>query len=278
MTTIIQFLVMWFVIVAVPQKDVPSRVVASTKEWKITAGEFQQIIASFPPDARQRFSVAANRRNLLNEVIRIWVLSADAKKNGIAVGTTYQARRDYYVEYARQLGTRITDDRLRAYYKQHTADYERVRLSHILILNGGSPVIPPGVDPKKVRLPYDAAYKKAQEIRAKLLKGAKFEDLAKQYSEDPGAAANGGDFGTIARGQIDRDMEAVAFRLKVGEFSEVVGSIYGFHVLRVTEKKVLSFEELKDQIRQKLTADTVNSDIEPKIKAAAVKVDETYFR
>jgi len=278
MTTIIQFLVMWLVIAGVPQKEVPSRVIASTKEWKITAGEFQQILASFPPDARPRFSVAANRRNLLNEVIRIWVLSTEAGKNGITVGSTYQARRDYYVGYAQQLGARITDDRLRAYYKEHSADYETVRLSHILILNGGSPVIPSGVDPQKARLPYDAAFKKAQEIRAKLLKGMKFEDLAKQYSEDPVSGPHGGESGTIARGQIDKTLEADAFGLKVGEFSEVVGSIYGFHILRITEKKVLSFEELKDQLRQKLTADAVNSDIEPKVKTAAVRVDETYFQ
>jgi PPIC-type PPIASE domain len=274
----IQCLLIWSVLVAVPQRDVPSRVIASTKEWKITAGEFQQILATFPQDARQRFSIAANRRNLMNEVIRIWVLSTEARKNGTSVGTTYQARRDYYVQYAQQLGTRITDDRLRGYYKQHLADYERVRLSHILILNGGSPIIPPNIDPKKARLPYDAAFKKAQEIRAMLAKGAKFEDLAKQYSEDPTSAAHSGEFGTIARGQIDKNLEAVAFRLKAGEFSEVVGSIYGFHILRVTEKKVPSFEELKDQIRQKLTADAINADIEPKVKAAGVTVDEAYFR
>jgi len=277
MTTIIQFMLVWFVFLGVPQKEVPSRVIASTRDWKLTAGEFQQILDSFPPDARQRFSVAANRRNLLNEVIRIWVLSTEARKKGITVGTTYQARRDYYVQYAQQLGMRITDDGLRGYYKQHIADHERVRLSHILILNGGSPVIPPNVDPKKARLPYDAAFKKAQEIRAMLVKGAKFEDLAKQYSEDPTSAPHGGEFGTIARGQIDKNLEAVAFRLKAGEFSEVVGSIYGFHILRVTEKKVLSFEELKEQIRQKLTADAVNADIDPKVKAAQVSVDETYF-
>src|SRR5437762_3367440 len=111
-TAIIQFLAMWFAVVPVPQTGAATRVIASTKEWKITAADFQQILASFPADSRQRFSVAANRRNLLNEVIRIWVLSTEAMKKGIAVGTTYEARRDYYVEYARQLGARITEETL----------------------------------------------------------------------------------------------------------------------------------------------------------------------
>src|SRR5438552_15103398 len=119
---IIQFLAMWFAVIPVPQRSTAARVIASTKEWKITAGDFQQILASFPPDSRQRFSVAANRRNLLNELIRIWVLSTEARKNGIAVGTTYQARRDYYVQYAQQVGAHIGDDRVRTYYKEHMAE------------------------------------------------------------------------------------------------------------------------------------------------------------
>jgi parvulin-like peptidyl-prolyl isomerase len=88
----------------------------------------------------------------------------------------------------------------------------------------------------------------------------------------------GGEFGMIARGQIDRPLESAAFGLQVGKVSEVVGSIYGFHILRVTEKKVLPFEELKEDIRQKLTADAVNADITPRVKAAAVKIDESYFQ
>jgi hypothetical protein len=274
----IQLMLLWFVVAPVQQRVANTRVIASTKEWKITANEFQQILASLPPDSRQRFSVAANRRNLLDEVIRIWVLSTDAKNNGIPVGTTYHERRDYYARYGQQLGARIPDEKMRAYYQQHIGEYERVHLSHILILNGGSPVVPPNVDAKTVRrLPYDQAFKKAQDIRSKLQQGAKFEDVAKQYSEDPTSGPKGGEIGLVGKGQMAKELETAAFNLKVGEVSEVVGSIFGFHILRITEKKTLSFEELKDQIRQKMTADAVNAEIEPKVKAAGVTVDESYF-
>ncbi len=268
----------WAVVAAAPQTTADTRVIASTSEWKITAGEFQQILASFPADSRERFSVAANRRNLLNEVIRIWVLSNGARKKGIAVGTTYPERRDYYVQYAQQLAARITDGLLRTYYDQHVAEYERVHLYHILVLNGGSPIIPPNIDPKTPRLPYEQAMKKAQDIRAKLLQGAKFEDAAKQYSDDPTSGPHGGEIGLVGRGQMDKNLENAAFNLRAGEFSEVVGSVYGFHILRITEKKILPFEDLKEQIRQKLMADAVNADIEPQVKAARVTVDESYFR
>jgi hypothetical protein len=223
--------------------------------------------------------VAANRRNLLDEVIRIWVLSTDAKKKGVAIGTTYPERRDYYARYAQQLGTRITDEKMHAYYQQHISEYERVHLWHIVVLNGSSPVVPSDVDAKTVRrLPYAEAFKKAQEIRSKLQQGAKFEDVAKQYSEDPTSGPKGGEIGLVSKGQMAKELETAAFNLKVGEVSEVVGSIFGFHILRITEKKTMPFEELKDQILQKMTADAVNADIEPKVKAAGVTVDESYFR
>jgi peptidyl-prolyl cis-trans isomerase C len=276
----IQLLMMWAAIAVVPQSEsIPlNRVIASTKEWKITVGDFQEILTSFPSDSRERFSVAANRRNLLDEVIRIWVLSNEAKKNGIAVGPTYIERRNYYVLYAQHLAGLIPEEQLRTYYRQHVGEYERVRLSHILILNGSSPIIPPNVDSKKPRLPYDEALKKAQEIRAKLQAGEKFEALAKTYSDDPTSGPTGGEIGLVARGQMQKELETAAFSLKVGDFSEVVGSVYGFHIFRITEKRVLSFDELKDQIRQKLTADAVNADIDPKVKAAGVMIDEAYFR
>jgi hypothetical protein len=280
MAMLSQLMVLWFALIAAPQwnPDAPGRVIASTKEWKITAADFQGILATFPPDSKERFSNPANRRNLLNEVIRIWVLSTEARNKGIAVGPSYMDRRNYYVAYSQRLGSRITDESIRAFYKQHLHEYEKVRLSHILVLNGGSLVIPPNVDPKKPRLPYAQAEKKARDLRLRLQQGAKFAELAKQYSDDPDSGPRGGDFGFISRGQIDRTLEATAFSMSVGQYSEVVGSIFGFHILLVTDKKVPALDELRDQIRQKLISDTVNKDIDPKVKAAAVSIDESYFR
>src|SRR5688572_16361393 len=146
---LIHFLALWWIAVPMQQRPAATRVIASTAEWKITAGEFEEIVSSFPPDARKRFSVPADRRNLLNELVRIWVLSADARKKGVEVGTQYAARRDYYAEHARQLGSRIGDAATRAYYNDHLRDFERIRLSHILILNGSSPVVPPNSEAHK---------------------------------------------------------------------------------------------------------------------------------
>lgn len=269
-------LALWLVGVPVPQKPAATRVIASSSDWKITAKQFDDIVASLPPEGRQRFATAANRRGLLNELVRIWVLTTEARKKGINVGTDYTAQRDFYVEYGRQIGSRIGEETIQDFYKTHVADYERVRLSQILIFNGSSPIVPnEGITG---RLPYEEALKRAQEVKMKLQDGAKFEDLVKEYSQDVRSAPRGGDIGYISRGQIPKEMEDVAFALKVGQFSDIVGSVYGFHLLKAMDNKVIPLEQVQDRIRQKLRSDAVNDDIEPKVKAARVTIDESYFK
>jgi hypothetical protein len=258
------------------QKSAPTRVIASNADWKITAQEFENIVASFPAKDQPRFQVSANRRGLLDELIRIWVLTTEAQKSGTAVGSPYKERMAYYTQFAQQISSTISEDDVRSFYEKHRDEFLTIRISQILILNGGSPVVPFG-EANTPRLPYDQALKQAQEIRSKLKRGENFEALAKTYSQDSVTAPKGGDVGYISRGQFDRDMEAAAFSLKVGEPSDVIGTLFGFHIIKVTDRKVTPLEQLRDPIRQKLLADEVNRQLEPKVKAAAVKIDEAYF-
>jgi len=81
------------------------------------------------------------------------------------------------------------------------------------------------------------AKEKAEAIRVDLLNGSGFELQALLYSTDPGSANNGGDLGWVERGVFVPDFEAVAFRLKENEISEVVETQYGFHIIQLLEKK-----------------------------------------
>jgi hypothetical protein len=264
----------WLIAGAVPQKPAGTRVIASSMDWAITAQEFEDILKTLPADGRLRFSVPANRRDLVTELVRIWVVSTEARQRGIAIGTDYKARKDYYVEYARQIGSTINNEAVQKYYQANIDDFTQVGFAHILILNGNSPITPNN----EKRLPYAEAEKKAREIRAMLQNGANFEELSKKYSQDLVVGPKGGFFGYISKGLVEKSIETAAFALKPGEISDVVGSVFGFHILRVRDRKVTPLQEVQDKIRQKLTLDEVNRQLEAKVKAAGVTIDPSFFR
>jgi peptidyl-prolyl cis-trans isomerase C len=98
----------------------------------------------------------------------------------------------------------------------------------------------------------DNSIKEAQELLAKIKGGAKFEDLAKEFSKDPGSAARGGDLGFFGEGRMVKPFEdAVKALGKPGDISDVVESQFGFHIIRLEErqaKTTRSFEEVKPQL------------------------------
>ncbi|HZQ24990.1 MAG TPA: peptidyl-prolyl cis-trans isomerase [Terriglobales bacterium] len=148
-----------------------------------------------------------------------------------------------------QAQTQISQPELQNYYDQHRDEYrvpEQVKVSHILIK---TPL--PGPDGKVDQKGVEEARKKAEDILKQLKAGAKFEDLAKKYSEDPGSAKENGSLGWIGRGRTVPEFEKVAFSLPKGQISDVVQSSYGFHIIRVDDKQdahMKSLAEVKDQI------------------------------
>lgn len=79
--------------------------------------------------------------------------------------------------------------------------------------------------------------KKAEEALAELQAGKAFKDVAIAYSEDPNVATTFGDRGLIGSGLLPKEVEDAAFALKAGETSEVIKSVFGYHVLRVTDRQ-----------------------------------------
>jgi foldase protein PrsA len=77
---------------------------------------------------------------------------------------------------------------------------------------------------------------KAEEVLAKAKAGDDFAELAKQYSQDS-TASNGGDLGYFSKGKMVPEFEAAAFALKAGEVSDLVKTVYGYHIIKVTDVK-----------------------------------------
>jgi peptidyl-prolyl cis-trans isomerase D len=119
---------------------------------------------------------------------------------------------------------------------------EQVRASHILLKTEG----------KKE----DEVKAKAEQVLKDVKAGGDFAALAKKYSEDEASAKNGGDLDFFARGRMVPEFDEVAFKLQPGEISDLVKSQFGFHIIKVVDKKaatVRTLDEVRPQIVDQLT-------------------------
>ncbi|MDP1802502.1 MAG: peptidylprolyl isomerase [Bacteroidota bacterium] len=81
-----------------------------------------------------------------------------------------------------------------------------------------------------------AAKEQTQKLRDRVVKGEKMEDIARQYSEDPGSAMKGGLYMNVGKGVMDAEFEKVAFSLKQGQVSQVFETVYGYHFVQMIKK------------------------------------------
>jgi len=130
--------------------------------------------------------------------------------------------------------TNVTDEEISQYYEENKDQFvegEQVRASHILV---------------KTR-------EEAEAILAELKAGADFAETAKAKSTDTASAEKGGDLDFFGRGTMDTAFEEAAFALEVGEMSDIVESSFGYHIIKVTDKKgeyLPTLEEKADEIRE----------------------------
>jgi peptidyl-prolyl cis-trans isomerase C len=111
----------------------------------------------------------------------------------------------------------------------------------------------------------------ARAVLAEIKKGTDFAELAKQKSKDPGAAAEGGDLGYFGKSQMVPEFAEVAFKLNKGEVSDPVKTQFGWHVIKVEDKRtkpVPPFENVKDQI-ETFVARRAQADYIAKLRQAA---------
>ena len=139
------------------------------------------------------------------------------------------------------------DDEAQAYVlfgrQIRNAHSERVRVAHVLCkFAAGASMVEKS-----------QALQKAKDLKKRIAEGADFEALATKESDDLESATRGGDLGFILRGWMPPEFEKSAFALSVGEVSEPVESDFGYHLIRVIEKKAkegITFDKLKPQVSQ----------------------------
>lgn len=122
---------------------------------------------------------------------------------------------------------KISDEEINTYFKENKdslAQEEQVEASHILVESKAE----------------------AKDIIEKLADGKKFADLAKEYSTDTASAEKGGELGFFGKGEMAEEFEKVAFSLEKGKISDPVKTSYGYHIIKVTDKKAAKKANLKD--------------------------------
>ncbi|MBA4155908.1 MAG: SurA N-terminal domain-containing protein [Gemmatimonadetes bacterium] len=121
----------------------------------------------------------------------------------------------------------ITDAEIRSYYNANRETFRRPATARLTVGH-----LPKGATAADTT----ASLERAREVRAEIIGGADFTEIARRESADPGSAAQGGDLGRFGRGQMVPAFEQVAFSVPVGEVSEPVQTPFGFHLIQVQER------------------------------------------
>lgn len=254
------------------QQSAQSEVIVETTAGNITKDEFYEAL-------KDRFGDV-----MLRELVVTKVLSEEYEVKDSEIENKIAALKQQYGEnYLQQYGfteeeelrkairsslleekaatanVEVTDEDVEFFYEK--LSYE-VQASHILLRDEET----------------------ANKVHEKLEAGADFAELAKEHSVDP-TANNGGDLGWFSAGRMVTEFEDAAYTLEVGEVSEPIQTQFGWHIIKVTDKREIEnkalkpFEEVKEQIRDALKRQQANKDaVQEEINEANVDIKIEEFK
>lgn len=223
-------------------------VYAKVGSANITQADFDREFQTLPDYAQKMFEDEGGRERFLEEIIKKEILYQEALKKNFDKSADFQKKLEEFKKltliselFEKEIMTKakVSDQDVKDFYEKNKQDFatvSQIKASHILVKTEDE----------------------AEKILARLSKGDKFEDIAKAASIDKATAKNGGDLGFFSKGQMVPEFESAAGSLKVGETSRPVKTPFGYHIIKVTDKKagpVVEFDKIKGMIAQKLTAD-----------------------
>ena len=244
---------------AAAQEKAPDPVVADVNGEKIHLSDLVSTYRALP-QRLQQVPFEQLFKPLVEHQIAIRLLAAEGRKAKLQESEAVQKRLRYiegqylYEAYVEKIvAERATEEKLKEAYAAFVKDYkgeDEVRASHILV----------------------KTEQEAKDIIIQLEKGADFAKLAKEKSVDPSKDRNSGDLGFFSKEQMVKEFAAAAFAMKKGETVKApVKTQFGWHVIRVTDRRAAAapkFEEVKDQLRQKLAEGIAQEEI-AKLRDAA---------
>lgn len=229
----------------------PDTVIATVNGEAITesdlafaAEDLAQELNNVPPNERRSF--------LASVLIDMKVMAKAARDENMQETEVFQRRQKYLEDrslrrayFAEKIGSTVTPDAIQSAYSAAVADFvpqEEVRARHILVTEEADII----------------------SIKAEIDAGKPFETAASENSID-GSAQNGGDLGYFGKGQMVPPFEAAAFDLEAGEVSAPVQSQFGWHLIKLEDRRMSSpppLEQLAPQLQQQVLFETFDRAME----------------
>jgi peptidyl-prolyl cis-trans isomerase C len=188
-------------------------------------------------------SPSQRRRYLTEYLIEMQIFAAEGEAAKLGSGAEYDARMAYWKDHAlkdmllaKAVKEKVTEADAKKFYDERAsqmAGEEEVLAAHILVKDEA----------------------KAKDVAQKLIAGGDFAALAKEFSEDPGSKDKGGVLGFFGRGQMVKEFELVAFTMQKGETSQPVKTQFGYHIIRVDDRRKKDppkFDDVKGEILERM--------------------------
>jgi peptidyl-prolyl cis-trans isomerase C len=271
---VIGLLVFWVAAVQAEEKDVVAKVGGKA----ITKVEFEQLLkrrGGEPPLDKKM------KMDLLNNLVQTIALGDAARGKGldkrkdvqeIVKLSTDSVLANILIKEEVLDKVSVTEEQAKNYYEKHLAQFkipEKARVRHIMIKAEKS-----ATDDVKKK-----ARERAEEVLKKIKAGEDFAKLAMDYSDDPGSKAKGGDLGFFEKGKMFKAFDEAAFKLNPGEVSDIVETAYGFHIIKMDEKKkeeIQPYESVKDKVmtmaKDEIKAEKMKEYLSQVMKQADIKI------
>ena len=248
----------------------PETILATFGDKTITLGEFNELWEQVPED----YKLQLDKSMVLDQMISEALLIQEAKVKNFEEDekvaeqikkSTEQILVQALIQKDILDKVQVSDEEVEKYYetnKDNFTEKEQVHLFNILV----------------------KTEEEAQVILEQLKAGEDFGEIAKTKSTGP-SAAQGGDMGFISKGSTIPEIDEAVFALNIGELTDIIKSDYGFHILKVTEKKpesIKTLEKVKDEImqtllpeKQKDAFDNLLTELKSKVE---IKIDNEALR
>ena len=241
-----------YVIIKIGNDEIKNSEVLETWKGLFPAGSAPDF-NTFDENIRQNvLRGLVSERLLYQEAVKAGTDKSDEVKKRLATLQRQLIMQTFMEQKAKSL---VNDDQLKAAYDKKVAEMkgeEEVKARHILV----------------------ASEDDAKKIAEQLKKGGDFDKIAKEKSTDKGSGANGGDLGWFTKDKMVPEFADAAFKLKKGETSSPVKSSFGWHIIKVEDRRpvaITKFDEMKESLRAEATNKAVQGYLEGLLKGADIK-------